>query len=134
MPLRCRIDEEADLVVTTAEGPVTAEDLLAHARTLVRTPNRPTRELVDFSDRVEITVPTDAVRRTARLLADEDANAAGSRVAMVAKTNAVFGLMRLFEVYREHSSVAVRVFRDREEARRWLDAEQAVAPGATARE
>lgn len=125
MPLRFRIDDEAGLVITTAEGRVSAEDLLAHARELALTPNRPHRELVDFSDRVEITVPTEAVRQMAAFLANEDVNIPDSRLALVAKTDAVFGMMRVFQAHREHSNVAIRVFRDRDEALRWLTEEAA---------
>ncbi|MBW2397174.1 MAG: hypothetical protein JRG95_23235 [Deltaproteobacteria bacterium] len=123
MPLHFRIDEEAGLVITTAEGRVSAEDLVAHARELAKTPNRPLRELVDFSETVEITLPTEAVSDAARFLRDEDQNAAGSRVAMVAKADAVFGMMRLFEAYRAHSGVLIRVFRNRDDALRWLAGE-----------
>jgi hypothetical protein len=123
MPLRFRIDHAADLVITTAEGRVSVEELHAHARELARTPNRPLRELVDFSDCVEISVPTEAVRLTAKSLSDDDENAPGSRVAMVANADAVFGMLRLFRVHREHSDVAITVFRDRDEALRWLTGE-----------
>ncbi|MBW2241509.1 MAG: hypothetical protein JRH01_05940 [Deltaproteobacteria bacterium] len=123
MPLHFRIDEEAGLVITTAEGRVSAEDLVAHARELAKTPNRPLRELVDFSETVEITLPTEAVSDAAMFLRDEDQNAAGSRVAMVAKADAVFGMMRLFEAYRAHSGVLIRVFRNRDDALRWLAGE-----------
>ncbi|MDJ0869099.1 MAG: hypothetical protein QNK03_23525 [Myxococcota bacterium] len=120
MPLRFRIDLDADLVLTTAEGIVSGEDLTDHARKLADTPNRPLRELVDFSDRDEVTVPTETVRQMASLLSERDQNTPGSRVALVAKTDAIFGMMRLFEAHREHPHVTLRVFRDREEALRWL--------------
>ena len=121
MPLRFWIDHEKDLVVTTAEGEVTAADLMDHARALAATPDRPTRELVDLSERAEIPVPTDAVRQMARFLADADANTPGSRVALVAKTDALYGMLRLYQAHREHPSVAMQVFRDRAAALRWLD-------------
>lgn len=120
MPFRFHIDQEADLVLTIAEGDVTAEDLIAHARALARTPDRPLHELVDFSDRVDVTIPTEVVRNMAEFLSQEDGNPPGSRLAMVAKTDAIFGMLRLFEAHREHSNVALRVFRNRDEAFDWL--------------
>ena len=120
MPLRFLIDSDAELVLTTAEGEVTTEDLMAHARELASTPNRPLQELVDLSDRAEITIDTDAVRQVAEYLNEADDNTPGSRLAMVAKTDAIFGLLRIFEAHREHSNLTIRIFRDRSEAFDWL--------------
>ncbi len=123
MPLRFRIDEAAGLVITTAEGEVTGEDLLAHARALASTPGRPPRELVDLSDRTEVPISTEVVRGLAEYLSAADENVPGSRVALVAKSDAIFGMMRVFQAHREHANVELRVFRDRDEALRWLERE-----------
>jgi len=120
LPLHFRIDREAEIVWTWAEGTVTADDLVEHARALTKTPDRPRWELADFSDRAEIPVATETVRAVAGLLSREDVNRPGSRLALVAGNEAMFGMLRLFEAYREHSNVEICVFRDREEALRWL--------------
>jgi hypothetical protein len=43
-----------------------------------------------------------------------------AKVAIVAAVDVVYGLFRVFEVYRESKDFAVRVFRDFDEAQRWL--------------
>ncbi len=120
MPLRFRIDTDANLVITTAEGEVTAEDLAEHARALAAHPDRPLFELVDFSDRVDVTISPDVVRSAAFFLAEHDANAPGARLAFVAKSDVIYGMTRLFQANRSHPNVAIEVFRDRDEALRWL--------------
>lgn len=120
VPIKFKIYEDENLVITTAEGSVTPEDLVAHAQALANTPNRPSCELVDFSEQVQVTLPSSSVRNAAFFLADRDENPPGSRLAFVAKTDAIFGMARLFEANRAHPNVAIRVFRDRDEAMQWL--------------
>ena len=44
-----------------------------------------------------------------------------SRAAVVASGDLEFGLSRLFEVYRASDSTSIAVFRDLDEAARWLE-------------
>ena len=50
----------------------------------------------------------------------------GTRRAFVASEDHVFGLMRMFATYSERFGQTVQVFRDLEEAERWLEAGDAV--------
>ncbi len=130
MPLSFEIYEDLDVVITTAEGLVTSEDLADHAAALINQPNRPLRELTDFSDRVEITVSVDSVRDAGTRLQYEDTNPPGSKLAMVARTEALYGLLRLFQAHREHPNVEVLITRDRNEAVRWLGFDPATFPAS----
>ena len=120
MPLRFEIDEDMGLVRTTAEGVVTAQDLIDHAKALSARRNRPLAELVDFSDRAEVTVPIEVVREIGTLLRTADENRPGGRLALVARSDVVYGMLRVFQAHRTHESVEIRAYRDREEALRWL--------------
>ena len=44
-----------------------------------------------------------------------------ARVAFLASDALAFGLLRMFEAYRDQEGYETRVFRDETEARRWLD-------------
>jgi hypothetical protein len=121
MTLEFRIDVASDLVVTTSpDGNVTLEDLARHARALAARPERPLRELVDFSEHARITVPFETLRDTAGFLRDHDERP-GTRVALVAGSEAVYGALRVFAAWRESGAAAVHVFRDRDAALAWLD-------------
>lgn len=121
MPLTFVIDEKDQIVVTTAVGEeVTAADLLEHAHALVAVANRPRRELVDFQEPRELQVTLAAVREIAAYLHDADANPSGSRLVLVGATDVIFGTLRVFAAHREHPNVAIQVFRESVEARRWL--------------
>jgi hypothetical protein len=43
-----------------------------------------------------------------------------SRSAIVAPSDRAYGMSRMFEVFAEESSIDVRVFRDFDEAKRWV--------------
>ncbi len=114
------IDERLGLTVTTVVGNLTPEDLLAHATRLAATPDRPPRELVDFTDYAAWPFSLDAVRTMGEFLRDNDSNEDGGQLALVGSDDEVFGAFRVFEAHRDHSALTIKVFRDRDEALRWL--------------
>lgn len=120
MPLHFVIDETIGLVTTTAVGDVAAVDLLEHATKLAAVPNRPTRELVDFTDRSGGSPPLDSVRTMAEFLKEHDASEPGTKLALAASDDEVFGTLRVFEAHREEAALELKVFRTRDEALRWL--------------
>jgi hypothetical protein len=76
------------------------------------------RSLVDFR---EVTLLTgDSIGFAAA--ASVQLYAPGTRRAFVASEDHVFGLMRMFATYSERVGQAVQVFRDIDEAERWLEA------------
>ena len=62
---------------------------------------------------------SDEMEQLARAALARD-NGGAARVAIVAAVDVVYGLSRVFEVYRESKDVTVQVFRDLDEALRWL--------------
>ena len=121
MPLRFRIDGERDLVVTTADGLVTGGDLQEHALKLTSTPNRPLRELVDLSGACKTNVSAKAVQRMATWLAEREEDRPGSMLALVAGSESIYGMLRMFEAYRDRPHLSTRVFRDTGDAMSWLE-------------
>ena len=132
MPLRFVHDPTLDLVLTTAEGPVTAADLMEHAAAIAAELDRPAMELVDLTGQGEISVELATVRKMAEYLRDEDDDPTPGKLAMVADDEALFGVLRLYSVHRQTGSLEILVFRTREEALAWLGITEADLPGGAA--
>jgi hypothetical protein len=125
MPLEYEIDADARMVVTRGFGAVTAEDLFRYQREVWSRPEiAGFDELVDMTSVEQIVDPTpEGVRELADLSASMDVQSSPSRFAIVAPDILSYGLGRMYEVYRgmnEHSTKSVAVFRQRDEALRWL--------------
>ena len=132
MPLRFEVLDDPGVVLTTAHGDVTPSDLDAHARALAASPDRPALELVDFTGIGTVVlddVGMDSIRRMAEALRRADADRPGSRLAMVADDEAVFGILRLYAAHREDESIDIAVFRVRDDAIRWLGLPEGGLPG-----
>ena len=106
--------------MTTAVAPFEPEDLIAHAKRLVTTPDRPQRELVDFRGHDDPVFDMESVRAVADFLRTADAEAPGGMLALVANVDSVYGTLRLFAAHRDHESLRINVFRELDEALRWL--------------
>jgi hypothetical protein len=121
MPVRHSIDLEPPLVHTIFSGHVTDADLREHLRTLMADdrfdPMMP--ELVDLTDVTDVSVTSAMVEASARWLL----HAPRARRAIVAPTDVLFGLSRMYQLYRDDlSGDTLRVFRTREQALEWLGA------------
>jgi hypothetical protein len=119
MSIRYVIDEFRRVVVSTATGIFTDEDMRVHARKLAAdaTFDPEFRHLVDFRGVDRLEVSSDGVRE----------NAAGNpwtkstRRAVVCGSDEVYGMARMFQLLTEGDSPEVRVFREMSEARVWLE-------------
>lgn len=129
MPIGFHIDRSLGLVITEAVGSVDVADIAEHIERLTNTPDRPPREIADFSSQARLTLAPAVARSAARALAAIDGGDEGSRLALVARSDAVFAILRVFGAHRQEGGLEVRVFRAREPALRWLD----VAPDACQR-
>ena len=120
MPASYRVNKRNRLIVSTATGVLTTDDMVQHLRRLMKDKDfDPTfSQLVDFDDVTEIAVATDDVRK----MAEKSIFSPGARRALVAeKSDVAFGLSRMFEILRDlKGDRDVRVFRDREQALAWL--------------
>ncbi len=118
MPASDRIDKSLELVITTAEGVLTVQDILTHQHRLRDDPDfGPSYDqLIDLRDVIEFPVSGAEMRTiAAHQLFNER-----SRRAIVAGTRITFGMARMYEMLRETEPDQIKVFRDMAEARRWL--------------
>lgn len=120
MPASYRIDKQKRLVVSSAFGVLTLDDVLKHQQQLLkdRDFDPSFSQLVDLDEVTEVAMATDDVRR----IAEKSIFVPGTRRAVVAqKSDVAFGLSRMFEILRNlKGDQGVRVFRDREKALAWL--------------
>lgn len=116
------IDTEAKLVLFEAEGKFDADELFSCVREVVEDPRfEPGMgHLVDFTGASEMQFDAQAMR--ARV--DFDRTLLGrvgqARVALIANEDALFGMLRMYQLLMDDADVEVRTFRDRVEGRQWL--------------
>lgn len=120
MPLTYTIDVSRRLVLTKGEGKLSYEECAAHATRLRSDPlfSPDFRQLLDLSN-VEVSgLKSVEVKRVAEL----QVFAPHARRAILAPDNAVYGMGRMFELYRDcEGETGIRVCRDRAEALAWLE-------------
>ena len=130
MPVVYVIDREQNLIRTRCIGDIKLPEVLEHFRTLQRDPDCPDwldvfldlREIASLPFTVEINTVAQEISTTK------------SRVqfkicAVVAASDAMFGMMRMFSVVAERYFSAVRVFRTGLEAEEWLASQQLLRQG-----
>jgi hypothetical protein len=125
MPISYRIDPEHSLVLTTASGVVSDEDVLAHKKALNVDPDYDPsmKELSDLRAVTELSVTTQGVAAMAGYDRDNPDTEGRHRLALVANESLVFGMARMYQLTTVESDSRVGVFRTIEEARTWLDAD-----------
>lgn len=125
MPVTYILDAEARLIRTRCIGNVTLEEVLAHFRDLEKDPGAAGRldVFLDVSETTslpfgfQIAAVADQlrkVRQTVRFNA----------CAVLTQSDALYGMMRVFQVLAEPYFGALRVFRDRGQAEAWLATER----------
>ncbi|MGE5647557.1 MAG: STAS/SEC14 domain-containing protein [Acidobacteriota bacterium] len=125
MPITYRIDRSTGIIRTKCAGVVTLEDVLGHLRALESDPECPPRldVLLDFSEWT-------SEANGAELRAAGDAvGSVSHRVqfgacAIVAPTDLLFGMARMFEVFAEAWFRAIQVFRAAAAAEAWLSSQE----------
>jgi len=119
MPTSYTIDKARRLVLSEGSGVLTTPDLLAHQDKLASDPDF----AADFSQLYDLPQVTD-VQLTAndlRRLAQRSVFHPNARRAILVSSDLVFGLSRMFEMFRESlGETGIRVFRDRDEALAWI--------------
>jgi hypothetical protein len=105
-------------VITRIWGAATDDDVVGHNQRLRADPLfDPTfRQLADMSGVSEILVNTSTIEVVSR----GQLFVPGTRRAFVASDDAVFGLLRKYELHAESLGQTIRVFRDIKLAEAWL--------------
>jgi hypothetical protein len=120
MPFSMRLEDGA--VVGTCSGDLGLEDARAGARAVWD--NLEWRGLPVVWDlrSAQLKVGAADVREIAEFILGAQPSPPPSKVAFVTTQNVDFGMIRMFQVFREHPATKVRVFRDYEEALTWARA------------
>jgi hypothetical protein len=121
MPVTYQIDNSRNLIRTRCTGPVTIHEVIEHFCQLEKDPDCPPGldVLLDLSE--ETTVPTrDNLREVASKISRIRRTVQFGACAIVASTDALFGMLRMFEVFAEQLFHESQVCRTVEEAEDWL--------------
>lgn len=121
MPIAYQIDKANRIIRTKCSGLVTIEEVLDHFRTLERDPDCPKYADVLLDLREETTIPT---KNNLQEMTLEISRIRGrvqfGTCAVIACSDALFGMLRMFEVFTEQYFRETRVFRTASEAEEWL--------------
>ena len=123
MPINIYVDTARKMIVETLVGTVTADEIL-EAWNKVHDENNFDPKYWQYSDFTQVTkldVSAEFFRNFSRSKPLFDKS---SRRALVAPSDAVFGMLRLYLTYLDDRSGDIRVFRDAAKARRWLGLEE----------
>jgi hypothetical protein len=119
MAMSHSIDAEHRIVLCRAWDDLSNEDLHEHYRNIAADPafQRSYRQLGDLREVTHVSADSAAIAAVATL----QIFAPGSRRALIATSDVIFGLARMFASYAEDAGQLVRVFRDADEATAWLE-------------
>lgn len=122
MPISYEIDTRLGLIRTTATGVLTDADLVAHKRALASDPRiKPgMRELSDVRGVEQLEVTLAGIGTLVSMDAEPAAMFDDYRLAIVASTDVVFGMARLYQQRTDEELERVGIFRTMEEAAAWL--------------
>lgn len=109
------------LVVTTAFGEVNGQELIENLLNLANdTAFDPTSNHIFNTKQVK---SVDVAPAVLKRLAGIELFADTSRRAVVASSDVIFGLARIYEAYRDVSTDRLRIFREYDQAMSWLQEE-----------
>jgi acetaldehyde dehydrogenase (acetylating) len=124
MPWDFLIDPNTGLAVVTCTGTLGLEEAREGVRALWQHPDWPGVAAVwDFRS-ARLDFSTADVREAAQFVLAHQPATPPRRVAFVTAHDADFGLVRMFEVFREHPGTEVRAFRQLEAATHWALGEE----------
>ena len=119
MPASYTIDVARKLVVTRIWGAATEDEIVDHGQRLRNDPQfRPDfRQLVDMTELTEIRVGSGLIRDRSR----DQFFSPGVRRAVVANSDAAFGMARMYAIASDEAGQTIEVFRNMSEAEAWLN-------------
>jgi hypothetical protein len=136
MPVLYKLDAANGIIRTKCVGDVTLEEVLGHFEELARDPDCPSRldVLLDLTE--ETTIPQiHELRAVTRAIAKVRERVRFCAVAVVATRDALFGMLRMFQVFTEALFREAQIFRTLEEAEAWLQSQRGIGkpsvPGKT---
>ena len=124
MPIDYDWDKKTGLIRTHMWGEVRDEDIDAHTFKLLKdtrlTP--PISEIIDTFDVVKLNITSKSLKNVADGARVNTERFAGHRTAIVAATDVIFGMARMYEMLSDvaGSPVKIAAFRNIEDAKTWL--------------
>jgi hypothetical protein len=127
MPITFRIDKESGIVYTTINGRTNTDEIVESLENLLNNPDfKPgLNGIADLRNSEMDTFSAD-VKRIAGLMIEYRNKIGPSKTAVVISKDVTFGMTRVFQAFSEQSSIETAIFRDMEEALRWLGARNAI--------
>lgn len=118
MTLRYTVYREQQIIITNASGRLTLDNMKKHMQTVQKHPDiEPDfNHIFDLREAVKIDITTGDVKQLAEFSFFNEQ----SKRAIVAPTDLFYGMSRMYEVFKNESSVNIKVFRNYEEAKEWV--------------
>jgi hypothetical protein len=128
MGMTYRIDRELRVVRSRGSGTLTTRDLQDYTSRLLVDPafDADYRSLADLSEVTVVDIDQLALSQTAWTPSFNP----GTRRAIIAPSDLVYGLARMFATHSERFGQVVHVFRHRADAEAWLGLPDSAAPSA----
>jgi SpoIIAA-like len=125
MPVTYQIDTVNGIIRTKCMGDVTLDEVITHFEELARDPDCPDRldVLLDLSEETSIPKSRELQVVTCEI-AQVRSRVQFGTCAIVACRDALYGMLRVFEVFSEKLFREARVFRSLSEAEAWLAAQR----------
>jgi hypothetical protein len=122
MPVTYELDSELAFIHTRCTGNVTFQEVIGHFAELERDESLPDRldVLLDL-DEMESLPERDQLHSVVGEMHRLESSVKWGAFAIVASRDALFGMSRMFEVFAEGRFTNSGVFREREQARQWIE-------------
>jgi hypothetical protein len=124
MPLTYSIELNGSLILATASGTVTNQDLSDYVSALAKDVRvKPgMKELIDLRGAAGAEVTSNGLISLATFSVSQKERFRGTRCAIVADRDLAFGLAKMYEAYSKGEGIPVerKVFREFDEACKWL--------------
>jgi hypothetical protein len=122
MPYTILIEPETRIAIATCTGELSLDDAKKGAVALWENPDWGGRVVVWDFRAAQLVITTPEIREVARFILRSQPSRPPERIACVTERDHDFGLLRMFEVFREHPATTLKVFRELEEAVAWARA------------
>ena len=123
MPYSTEVIDGGRGILHIGSGIVSGEEILSSAQRILKMVKEglsPEYALTDLSKVTEFKISADEVSRNAEINITISRYAPSVRVAIIAPSDHVYGIARMWQVYSKETGWASEVFRDAEEANEWL--------------
>jgi len=122
MPIEMTFDPEKERLHTTASGTLSLAELLAHIDSEEGSGHLGASELFDARATTTTDLTTTQVRQLVDRMRDHARQGPLGPTALVTRSDVVFGMARMYSILSDDFDPRFFVFRDLEDAERWLDA------------